>query len=317
MLLGLGAKIFVDYELSPVEPGNRTVVRVRIPAGARSSMIAQILTDKGLVRNKEAGIAAIALSGKESRLLAGSYAFNKSMSPEAMIDIIAAGKTDTVAIVVPEGFTSDQIAQRLSSKKLVDQLDFDKAATTTGQTYYFQDGFSPPRNLEGFLFPLTYEIVRGDSSTQIVRQMLDQFDKAVVQRHPEVHDWRAPVIMASLIEREAKIDSDRPLIASVYYNRLKIGMPLQCDATVQYALPQHKARLLYSDLRIDSPYNTYLHRGLPPGPICNPGKSSIDAALSPARTDYLFYVAGPGGAHIFSHTLAEQDRAIAMVRKKV
>jgi UPF0755 protein len=219
-------------------------------------------------------------------------------------------------VSVPEGFTVEQIAQRLGTKKLADPLDFVRAAVTDGTTYEFADGFAPPRNLEGYLYPLTYTIVRGSTPRQIVQQMLGEFDRHIVSRHPEIRDWRQIVIVASLIEREAKIDSDRPKIASVYYNRLRVGMPLQCDATVQYALPQHKARLMYSDLRVDSPYNTYLHRGLPPGPICNPGHLSIEAAIKPAVTDYLFYVAGPGGAHIFSHTLAEQDRAIAEVRGK-
>jgi UPF0755 protein len=314
ILAALVCRIIFGIEVSPVAPGDHSKVRLTIQSGAGSRVIARALADKGLVRNAEVAVVEIALSGKGSELKAGAYALSRSMSLDEMIDRMASGKTDTVAIVIPEGFTTEQIAERLASKKLVDQIDFVKAAATEGQGFVFDDGFAPPRNLEGYLFPLTYNFVRGSTPHEIVQQMLDEFDKHVVSRHPDMHNWHDAIIVASLVEREAKIDSDRPLIASVYYNRLKAGMALQCDATVQYALPAHKSRLMYSDLRIDSPYNTYLRKGLPPGPICNPGLLSIEAAINPANTDYLFYVAGPTGAHIFSRTLAQQDRAIAAVR---
>jgi UPF0755 protein len=315
VLLFLGGRIFFAYETSAMRPGSRSVVRVAVPKGAQANQISKLLVSKGLARNASFVDIAVGMSGVGNHLKAGTYALTKSMSVDDMIAVISAGKTDTVEVTIPEGFTTAQIADRLASKKLVDIMDFIREATTGGETYTFADGFATPRNLEGYLYPLTYTIVKGSSARSIVKQMLDEFDSHIVSGHPEVHDWQEYVIVASMVEREAKIDSDRPLIASVYYNRLRRGMPLQCDATVQYALPAHKARLLYSDLRVDSPYNTYLHKGLPPGPICNPGQKSIEAALYPANTDYLFYVAGPTGAHIFSRTLADQDRIISQIRR--
>jgi UPF0755 protein len=316
VLIAFAGRLMLDIEVSPISPGNRKTAQVQIRHGERSAQIADTLVAKGLARNTLAVDAALLISGENSHLQAGTYALSPSMPLSKMIEIIAAGKTDSILVVVPEGFTIGQISARLESKKLADPLAFDVAASTEGETYVFADGFAPPRNLEGYLFPLTYNIVVGSSAHVIVQSMVTQFDAHIVQPHPEIRDWSQIVTLASLVEREAKVDQDRPLIASVYYNRLKAGMPLQCDATVQYALPEHKARLLYSDLRVDSPYNTYLHHGLPPGPICNPGRQSIEAAICPAKTNYLFYVAGPNGRHIFSRTLAQQDRQIALLKPK-
>jgi UPF0755 protein len=300
--------------LSPVRPGDNTATRVTVVKGERSEDIGVALTKAGVVRNAELFDFALEFSGRAGELKTGTYAFTPSMSTNEIIDKIAEGKTDSELIVVPEGYTAAQIASRLEAKRLCSKMSFLKVVATEGESYSYADGFNPPRNLEGYLFPLTYNILRSSSPHDIAGQMLAAFDTNIVSKNPQVHEWRNVVILASLIEREALLDTDRPLIASVYYNRLRIGMPLQCDATVQYALPSHKTRLMFSDLRINSPYNTYLHHGLPPGPICNPGEKSIDAALHPAQTDYLFYVAGPNGAHIFSRTLAEQDREIEALR---
>jgi len=159
-------------------------------------------------------------------------------------------------------------------------------------------------------------VPKGATAREVIQLMLANFQARVVKPYGAEAARRpgglpAVVTLASLVEREAEVDSDRPLIAAVYRNRLKLGMRLQCDATVQYALPAHKTRLFYADLRVDSPYNTYQHAGLPPTPIACPGLPSILAALHPASVGYLYYVAGPGGHHVFSTTLAQQDRAIA------
>jgi UPF0755 protein len=314
ILICLAGWIIAKYEASPIDPTDARRIQIQIPKGARSKAIADILVAKGLARNPEIVTGLLVISGQSGRLKAGGYALSRSMSVRHIIDTIADGATDSTTVVIPEGFTDDQIAERLASKDLADSAEFVSIARSSGDTFDFPDGFSPPKNLEGFLYPLTYAVPRGAPSETIIGQMVSAFDRSVVSRYPNVHDWSRTVTVASLIESEAKVDSDRPIIASVYYNRLKKGMPLQCDATVQYALPEHKTRLYFSDLSVRSPYNTYLHKGLPPGPICNPGLLSIDAAIHPAHTGYLYYVAGPGGAHIFSRTLAEQDRAIKMLR---
>ena len=181
-------------------------------------------------------------------------------------------------------------------------------------------GWTPPNNnLEGYLFPDTYDVPRGATPREIIQMILDNFharvfvpESAAATQFPG--GLPAAVILASLVEREAEVDADRPLIAAVYLNRLKIGQRLECDATVQYALPQHKTRLFDRDLRVNSPYNTYRYAGLPPTPIANPGLPSIEAALHPAHVSYLYYVAGPGGRHVFSATFVQHQQAIARVR---
>ena len=222
-------------------------------------------------------------------------------------------------MVIPEGFTVRQIAHRLAKQKLVNESAFLTLAQTQGRTFHVGNWTPPDDNLEGYLVPDTYDVPKGATGRDIVQMMLDNFDKRVlVPDAAQVKQFPgglpAALTLASLVEREAEVDADRPLIAAVYLNRLRLGMRLQCDATVQYALPEHKTRLLYADLRVDSPYNTYQHKGLPPTPIANPGLPSIDAALHPADVDYLYYVAGPGGRHLFSRTLAGHERNRAQLR---
>lgn len=207
-----------------------------------------------------------AFNGWSSRLKPGVYRISPSEAPEQIVRMLADGTTATARVTFPEGFTLRQYATRLAERHVTDEQSFMALATQGGKSFRCADGFTPPsKNLEGYLFPDTYDFDPGISNRQIIQEMLDHFDKQVVQEEPRVKDWRKPVILGSLIEREAEVEHDRPLIAAVMYNRLKIGMPLQIDATVEYALPEHKARLMYSDLKTVSPYNTYLHRGLPPG----------------------------------------------------
>jgi UPF0755 protein len=172
------------------------------------------------------------------------------------------------------------------------------------------------KNLEGFLFPSTYLVPLGARPAQVERQMTAEFfrqlprDAGTQARRLHVTVPQA-VAVASLVEREAKIDADRPLIAGVIYNRLRLEMPLEVDATIEYALPQHKSALSFGDLKIDSPFNTYTHAGLPPTPIANPGKPSMEAALHPSKTDFLYYVYCGNGRHVFARTLGEHQANVA------
>ena len=247
---------------------------------------------------------------------AGHYALSPAMPPRQIAARMALGETAQGVVTVPEGYTVRQTARRLAEHHLVDEAQFLALAQTQGRTFHVGKWAPPDNNLEGYLFPDTYTVPKGATARDVVQIMLDNFGRRVLTpRGAEARGFPgglpAAVTLASLVEREAEVDGDRPLIAAVYRNRLKAGMRLQCDATVQYALPEHKGRLLYSDLRVNSPYNTYTHRGLPPTPIASPGLPSIQAALRPARSDYLFYVARPDGSHVFSATLAEHDRARA------
>jgi UPF0755 protein len=302
--------------LSPFKPGSTQHILVTIPKGATSKEIAQILTDKKVVRSPAAFELAMRLAGGGGKIRADRYDLSPGMTPRQIVVAIESGAAAASNwVTIPEGFTAHQIAQRLGDKQLADPTAFLAAVRKQGDMLRFPDGFTPPdKNLEGYLYPDTYRFDVNTTVPAILNQMVGEFDQKVVRTHPKVKDWKKTIILASLIEREAEVDKDRPLIASVMFNRLKKGMPLQIDASIEYALPEHKTRLMFSDLKTPSPYNTYLHKGLPPTPICSPGLPSIEAVLHPARTDYLYYVAGPDGAHIFSKTLAEQDKVIARLR---
>lgn len=324
---------FTLSALSPVSSNKKaSTVLVAIPSGANAKSIGALLERKHLVRRSLGFVLAARLQGIAGKMKAGRYEISPAMPPRQIAALIALGETAQDIVTVPEGFTVAQIAHRLAQHNMVNEQQFLWLARTQGKTFHVQ-GFQPPsEDLEGYLFPDTYRIPlalvdiqsgskspRDARERQIIELMLENFRRRVYEpesaaftRYPG--GLAAAITMASLVEREAEVPKDRPLIAAALTNRLKKKMRLQCDATVQYALKQHKSRLLFSDLRVDSPYNTYLHAGLPPTPICNPGLPSIEAALNPAKVDYLFYVGRPDGSHIFSRTLAEHDRAIARLR---
>jgi UPF0755 protein len=315
VLCGTVAACWTARQLESARPGSRLRIAVSIPRGSSVKQIAAILADRGVVRSAFSIRLAAMLSGDSSRLRDGQYVLSPAESPALILKDLEGGKSPTGLVIVPEGFTLVQIAERLQEQGVTDGDDFLDVATTQGRTFRCRDGFVPPNDdLEGYLFPDSYQFDLGEPTRSVIQTMLDRFDAAVVASHPNVRDWRTPIVVGSMVEREAKLECDRPLVAAVIYNRLKVGMRLQIDATVEYALLRHKGRLMYSDLRTASPYNTYLHKGLPPGAICNPGLPSIEAALNPANVDYLYYVQGPGEVHLFSRTLSEQDRNIAAVR---
>ncbi len=218
-------------------------------------------------------------------------------------------------VTFPEGFTLEKMAARLVDKKVILSEKTFLALTKT-QGKLFKASFPLPKNLEGYLFPDTYVFLSGADEKKVIQTMLSNFERKV---GPKIADSGKPIgetlIKASLIEREAEVEEDRTKIAGVIENRLKKNMRLQIDATVQYALPEHKSRLFFADLKFKSPYNTYLNKGLPPGPICSPGIPSIEAALNPEKSNYLFYVAGKDGKkHLFAQTFAEHQKNIKSVR---
>ncbi len=250
--------------------------------------------------------------GASAEIKAGRYRFAAHTNVVALLDRLLAGGKNSIRVTIPEGFTDRDIARRLARSGLGDATTFERAFKHDSAEI---DGVHIT-GLEGFLFPDTYLFPIDATPAQIEAQMLARFrqelPKDALQRARKLHvSLVGAIAVASMIEREAKIDRDRPLIASVIYNRLRLGMRLQIDATVEYALPHHRSALTYADLRVRSPYNTYLHSGLPPGPIANPGRASIEAAFHPAKTDFLYYVAKGDGSHVFARTLAEQTANIA------
>jgi UPF0755 protein len=279
-------------------------VHVVIPEGATTTEIAKTLHDNGVITSPTVFRVLTWLKGNGGDFKAGDYVFNKGIHYAEAFSILEAGPNFQAKFTIPEGLTVDQTISRLAEATGITTDDL-KAAASSGD---FGVDLIPPENqdnLEGFLFPKTYMVAGDVSADKLIETLLNQFKAETSDL-----DWSKAqalgitpyqaVIAASLIEREAAVDDERPLIAAVIFNRLKKDMMLQIDATVQYALPEWKDVLTYDDLKVDSPYNTYLHKGLPPGPICSPGLASLQAALNPANVDYLYYLAVGNGRHFFT-----------------
>jgi len=291
-----------------------------VAPGQSVSAVAAMLGDKGLIRSPDLFTLAAYVSGKWRRIQAGRYEFTARMSALEILDALCHGTRKAWRwITIPEGYTLRQIADELDKAGLVQASTFlQEAQLGAGGEASFP---APSGGLEGYLFPDTYRIDAGAPASAIIAQMLRRFDQVVwagLCRGKPTYRGRSLqeiIILASLVEGEAKKGGERSLIAGVLANRLKRGIRLECDATVQYALGDgRKARLTHQDLQTESEYNTYLHPGLPPGPICSPGEASIKAVMDPAAVPYLYYVAKPDGSHVFSTTYAEHQAAVARIR---
>jgi UPF0755 protein len=290
---------------------NKEPVEVKIKPGFSLRIIADTLESKGLIKKKEDFILANKLFRNVNRLKAGRYNIPAGMSVYEIMNIIVNGRTSNIKVVIQEGLISTQIASILSKKVETDSVTFIKLLSDTSIVKQFD---IRSNSLEGYLFPNTYFFYWGISEKEIINILLKEFNRNFSDSLKTIakdKGWTIHQIitLASIIEGEALIDSERAIISSVYHNRLQKGMLLQADPTIQYIIPDGPRRLLIKDLAIDSPFNTYIYPGLPPGPVNNPGKNSLVAAITPAKTDYLFFVAKGDGSHIFSKTLSEHLRA--------
>lgn len=293
-------------------------MRFRVPANATAGVVASGLKEEGLIRSAVVFSVLSRIKGVDDKFKAGVHLLDRSLTTLQIMSSLVAGdrRLGEVIVTIPEGYSLVQIADMLERNGVTGARDFVAAAQGKKVAAGIVPFPLPEGSLEGYLFPDTYYFEPDSKAEAVVAKMLAAFEKRVFgaiggdEGLPSpLRSFREVVILASLVEREAKVAQERPLIAGVYLNRLRRGMRLECDATVQYALGEHKARLLYSDLKVDSPYNTYLHAGLPPGPICSPGLDCILAALRPMESDYLYYVAQGDGSHAFSRTLAEHKAA--------
>jgi UPF0755 protein len=286
---------------------------VVILQGSTFTDVARQLASEGVIDNVLAFRVLARLRGLEADVRAGEYRFPPHQTQDGVLRaLVGGGAQVAVWVTIPEGFTYRQIARRLQDSGVGTAATFDRAFSHDSLVV---DG-KRTKNLEGYLFPSTYLIPLGASPRQVESQMTAEFfrelprDAAALGRRLNVNVPQA-VTVASLIEREAKTAGDRPLIAGVIYNRLALGMPLEVDATIEYALPHYKSELSFEDLKIDSPYNSYARAGLPPTPIANPGRPSMEAALHPSKTDFLYYVYCGHGRHVFAKTLAEHQANVA------
>jgi UPF0755 protein len=294
---------------------------VEIPRGSSTGAIARRLEAAGIVRNQLAFRVAVYTQNAGGRLQAGEYRFDRPMTAAEVVDKLRRGDVYLLSITFREGLTIKQMAQLFESKGLGTAADFVKAASDATR---IQTLDPEARDLEGYLFPDTYSVPRRTTAEQLVERMVDGFEKALT---PEIRQQAAArglglrqlVTLASIVEKETGKAEERPLVAAVYSNRLKIGMGLQCDPTVIYALERagrYNGNLTREDLRFDSPYNTYRYAGLPPGPIASPGRASLAAAARPADAPYIFFVSRNDGSHAFSTTLDEHNRYVQQYQRE-
>ncbi|WP_245864326.1 endolytic transglycosylase MltG [Paenibacillus donghaensis] len=316
-----GGAWYIWNGMSPVEPAGPAVT-FTIEKGMGSADIADLLEENGIIRNSLLFKGYLKWTKEGSSFKAGTYTAAPGDSYDQLITRLNTGdvvKKETVVFTIPEGYTAKQVAAKLAADWKLEPAVF-LEIINSGKALQETELLGIPQEeqvlhrLEGYLFPETYELVKESTPQQVVEAMLQQLDKKLEQ----IPDWQAKLdkrgltlhqllTVASLVEREVVVESERPLVAGVIYNRLKKDQKLEIDATVQYLLDKQKDRLLYKDLEVESPYNTYKHTGLPPGPISNPGLASIQAALEPEATEYFYYVTKKDGSqgHLFGKTYKE------------
>ncbi|MDQ3673355.1 MAG: endolytic transglycosylase MltG, partial [Gemmatimonadota bacterium] len=293
-----------------------TPKRIIIPRGASFSDAADSLGEAGLVGSRRIFRLYGRVMGGDRNIKPGTYLLKDGTPWRDIVKALNGGRGLVNTLTIPEGYTIQQIKPVLARTLFVPPESVDAAVRDTALLRRLD---VPTATLEGYLFPDTYAFPAGTTASQAVREMVRGFERQWKPEWdsllPELKINRHDLVtMASLVEKEARVPEERPVIAAVYYNRLRKGMLLQADPTVQYAMGRHKARVMYKDLATKSPYNTYLHRGLPPGPIASPGAASLAAAANPANVDYLYFVARQDGRHEFRQTLAQHNNAIRQIR---
>ncbi len=294
-------------------------VELTVPGGASFREVVDTLHARGLVSSPRLFRGYARLRGYDRRVHAGQYVFPSDVTWSRLLGDLTAGRVVTETLTIPEGYTLRQMAPRIAHITRTDAdsvlvlLQMDSADTVWAV---------PGPGLEGFLFPDTYRFAPGVPVAEVLRAMVSRYREVwtperVARRDSLGMTEGEVVTMASIVQAEARRQDEMPLVASVFHNRLRLGYLLQADPTVLYALGGTRPRLLYAamDSVADHPYNTYTHPGLPPGPIGAPGLAALDAALNPADTDLLYFVAHPDGSHVFSRTLAEHNRAVAETRR--
>ncbi len=301
---------------------NASTERVTLPPGASFSAVTDTLVAHDVVGSRFWFKLLARVRGADRSVRAGVYEFAPGLSAWKVLNILEAGDEVATRFTVPEGLTIPEVSA-LAQQKLGIPADSVQAAAQDSVTATATLGF-PVRSFEGFLRPETYSLRLGTTAAELVRVMAEGFKSAWKPEWDARLDslgWTKAqlVTFASIVEGEARADDERETIAGVYHNRLRIGMALQADPTVQYAIflatGKRKPRLFTKDYQIRSPYNTYLNPGLPPGPVNSPSRRSIEAALYPGKVPYLYFVAGPEGRHVFSRTYDEHLRSIAKVRR--
>jgi UPF0755 protein len=302
---------------------------INIPRGYGANQVSELLESRGIIDGRYGFNLIVNIFRLQNKMQAGTYEFTPNMSLIKIVWKIRIGEIIPpmlVKLVFPEGQSIYKMGRIMEREGVGDGIAFQKL-TNTNLVEYFKNKYrfldnNPSDSLEGYLFPDTYLVPSNIGTEQMAGLMLARFNKVIYsywkknfKRMKGGLDFHEILALASIIEKEAAIDSERPIISSVYRNRIKIRMQLGADPTIKYVLERPGKIVSYDDLKINSPYNTYKHYGLPPGPICNPGVSSVKAAMFPTKTDYIYFVARADGSHIFSKTWQEHEAAKQQTKK--
>lgn len=318
-LCAVAAWFFLSVTTTTVDqPGQGVVKTIEIPDGATLRQVAILLQRERLLRNQWGLLLLGKLTASERRIVAGEYALRSDMTPRDLLAELRSGHVVLYQVTIPEGYTVAQIADLFDEKAIVDGKEF---LRLTHDRAFIQTLNLEADSLEGYLFPSTYRLSRHAKSKDVIAVMVGSLRQVLTPelqaRAKEVgmslHDV---LTLASVIEKESGVDTERELVSAVFHNRLRRGIPLQSDPTVIYGIRNFNGNLTKQDLASSSPYNTYRMTGLPPGPIANPGAGAIRAALYPVPTTYLYFVSRNDGTHQFSSTLAEHNRAVEQYQRR-
>lgn len=323
LIVTISGFFYVKSALQPVDPDANTSINVEIPLGSGLSTIAKILEENGIIKDAKI-FKYYAKFKNQSNFQAGNYSMTQSMTLDEILESLKTGKLyrePVMSITIPEGLTLEQIAKIIDQKTSYTEDEFMNKVTNQEFIQNMMNAYPElftdevlnkniRYTLEGYLFPATYPFYEENVGLEEIISTMIEKTNDVVKEYRELIDQREMSVhklltFASLLEEEATAKTDRETIASVFYNRLEINMPLQTDPTVLYALGSHKEQVLYKDLEVKNPYNTYINPGLPPGPISNAGIASIEAALNPTDTDYLYFLADKKGVNHFARTFDE------------
>ena len=318
--------IMVAFYWHLFRPPSKTPIAkvVYIKRGMHLRQISEMLQQEGIIRNRHFFVLMTTVFNKKAKVKAGEYEFTTQMLPLEVLDTLVKGQVKRHLVTIPEGYTLSQIAQLLEDSNIVDKRGFGQKASSPAfissldLSYLVKGGAGS--TLEGYLFPETYHLIRDMDPEEVIQIMVHQFkkvfDSELALRASQLGiPQRDVVILASIIEKETPLSEEKPLISAVFHNRLKKKIPLQSDPTVIYGIKNFDGNLTKEHLLKPTPYNTYLMNGLPPTPICNPGKDSLLAALYPAPVPYLYFVSKNDGSHYFSSDIEEHQRAVWKYQK--
>jgi len=316
--------LYLAWSLLVLPRGDSSTKIIHIKRGMHLRQIAGLLEERDVIRSKQSFILITKLLGKKTRIKAGEYEFTNSELPLQVLNSLVKGQVKRHLVTIPEGYTLSQIAQLLEDSNIVGKKEFVQKTSSPafvsslGLFLPGKEGTGP--TLEGYLFPETYHLIRDMDPEEIIRMMVLQFRK-VFESDPvngasrSEASQREAVILASIIEKETPLSEEKPLISGVFHNRLKRRIPLQSDPTVIYGIKNFDGNLTKEHLMRPTPYNTYLIQGLPPTPICSPGKNSLLAALNPAPVPYLYFVSKNDGSHYFASDIGDHQRAVWKYQK--